>query len=192
MVDEALIRSAYLDYCTNWNPRRAFPVGLNFAIWMTEFINRERPKRAADLGSGFTSWALRASGVPYVVSYDAHEGWAAQTRLFLRHMAIPDDDRVVKLLRADSLPEKYDFIIVDTAFEAEGSDREDVVKLALNSLNLGGYILLDDFNWGQLRVFCQKLSNEHGVNVVSLTDENTDKFGAYEEFGRWAGLIGPR
>jgi predicted O-methyltransferase YrrM len=106
-----------------------------------------RPRRALDLGSGFSTyvvcnWARRSGVDCEVVSVDTSDEWLEKTRAFLTAEGLRA--RLIPAREIDSVPDAS----FDLAFDDLGrtEDRASVISTVVRAMAPGGVVLLDDMN----------------------------------------------
>jgi predicted O-methyltransferase YrrM len=135
----------YVDYCNTVSPRH-MAMSLESVTYLWWLCDRVRAGRVCDLGSGFTSYTLRAYAAladwpVEVVSVDDSPEWLERTRTFLTAAGVADDALVTWDVWSVDPGAPYDVIVHDLA---KGDLRNASMWVAVEALAPGGMILFDD------------------------------------------------
>jgi predicted O-methyltransferase YrrM len=180
-IEEAkeFLRPAYDQYVSTVSSGD-MAVSLNTAALLYELCLRFAPASILDLGSGFSSYPLRAyasnrKGV-HVFTVDDDPAWLVSTRQFL--------DR--KGLRADNLMTWDAFELnppppADLVFHDLGSmaTRLRTLPSALNYCRIGGIVLLDDMHKEEYAPWAEQVLIEGGFRAVDVREQTLDHFGRF-------------
>jgi predicted O-methyltransferase YrrM len=139
-------------------------------LWLCRQL---RARRALDLGSGFSSYVLRAwvaeSGAPgQVLSVDDSAEWLERTGRFLASHAQPATDLLdwERFRREASRLEPFDVVFHDLA---GGQLREEAMPIAFACVQRpAGVLLLDDAHHAGHRRAMRRLARANGFDLFSL------------------------
>ena len=172
----------YKEYCLTIS-RRGMALSIetcSYALWLCETMGATR---VADIGSGFTSYALRRyaagnDGVT-VVSVDDNPHWLKQTAQFLRDRDLPATNLYgPEPWAATDL--RFDLIVYDYA---SGGIREAGMAEACDKLSDTGVILFDDAQHAghhhQMAAACR----DAGLQLLDVFHQTVDEVGRYAALG---------
>lgn len=132
-----------------------------------------------DLGSGFSSFALRSSGARAVtVDHDTH--WLERTGRFLDRNRVP---RGVMLRNIEHLRAQYSVVFYDFG---DMKARIESLSRAYDRVEPGGYIVVDDMHVGGLRKAAFGIRDKYSLRPVSY-DEIREL--TLDEYGRWSTIM---
>lgn len=179
---EAEIRPAYSAYVKEVSTED-MAASLKVSSFLYVLASITRPSRILDLGSGFSSFALRwyakASGQgAEVISVDDDEAWLMKTRSFLMSQGID----AVNLLHwrefKQSDPGDFDLIFHDLgSMELRAATLPEILILC----RPGGLIVLDDMHSEFYRPLALKIVQDAGFRLLSLRKYTLDRFGRFSE-----------
>jgi predicted O-methyltransferase YrrM len=153
--------------------------------YLTHLCEVTRPRRALDLGSGFSSFLLRhyavASADPVaVVSVDDSETWLARTRQFLLEEGLEDNGlRTWADFSADP-GDSFDLIFHDLA---GGELRNSASAVAAAALAPRGLIVFDDAHHSGHRRAARRAGKQTGLGTYSLHRWTADRYGRFAMLG---------
>lgn len=165
---EALI-PAYVDYCSNVSVRH-MAMSIESCTYLWWLCDRLRAGRVCDLGSGFTSYTLRAyralADWPVeVVSVDDDPYWLDRTGDFLDRHGM-DPDRLVEWSDWAAVPGgPYDVIVHDLG---RGALRESSMWDAAKALDPAGMLLFDDAQNSSHANVMRDVCDAHEWDLVDL------------------------
>jgi SAM-dependent methyltransferase len=138
--------------------------------------DRVKACQVCDLGSGFTSYTLRAYAMladwpVTVTSVDDSPEWLDQTRRFLARHDMPTTGLVAWDVWAES-PHKFDVIVHDLA---KGALREQSMWTAADALAAGGMILFDDAHNNTHAAVMHAVAAAHGMALADIRQWTTDE-----------------
>jgi len=156
------------DYCARvGHPVHAASVEL--AALVLVLCERRGVKRVVDLGSGFTSWALRdwAAGRDVTVhSVDDSPEWLEKTREYLNETDMADDRlHVWEDFASQDFAGTFDLVIHDLGFM---DTRYRVIETAVGLARPGGLVLLDDMHKPDFRDKALAWVESQGLVAYSL------------------------
>jgi predicted O-methyltransferase YrrM len=155
------------------------------ASYLTHLCNTLRPRRAADLGSGFSSCVLReyAASAPHdvaIVSVDDSEQWLRRTREFLAaHDHNSGEFREWRDFVADPGP-PFDLVFHDLAHVPL---RLSAMHFATSVLTPSGVIVFDDAHRRDDRRVARQVSRSAGLATYSLYRWTKDAIGRFAMLG---------
>jgi len=150
------------------------------SIFLLATCETLKPKRIADLGSGFSSVVLRMyerdGGTNATVwSADDSASWLFKTRRFLMEHSLPSDN----LLEWEQLKEeshRFDLVLHDLG----GADlRRDSLPDVLALTSRSGYLILDDANQRKYNLFVREILKQTRFRWYSLRSFTIDQFRRY-------------
>lgn len=160
--------------------RSVTAVDVQTCVYLHRRLSELGPRRVADLGSGFSTVALRAwrrdVGADVVMHTADHaRRWLSATQRDLRAEALPADGCMLLDEWLDGSGE-YDVIFVDFQKPAARLERfpEYVTRLAP-----GGLFVFDDWQFPHLRMPMTSLLRRRGFCVLPLPEETTDRHDRY-------------
>jgi predicted O-methyltransferase YrrM len=175
--DDPELRRAYARYVTEVShPQHAVSIQLAFYLW--ELLEARRPRRAADLGSGFSSYVLRLYAKRRdpeveVFSVDDDAGWLERTRGFLETEGL-STERL--MLWEDFSAGELDLVLHDLGTMPT---RAATLADAISRVRPGGAIVLDDVHMPGYRTRVEQELARLGVRHASAEDETLDMLGRY-------------
>jgi predicted O-methyltransferase YrrM len=166
------LASAYQPYVRDVSSA-VMAASLQTAAVLLWLCRRLRARRALDLGSGFSSYVLRAwiaeSGAPgQVLSVDDSAEWLERTGRFLASQAQPATDLLAweRFRREAARLEPFDVVFHDLA---GGPLREEAMPIAFACVRRpSGVILLDDAHHAGHRQAMRRLARANGFDLFSL------------------------
>lgn len=172
------------------NRRAQTALDVPAAVWLWNACEREHAERVLELGSGFSSWALRhwqqraaheREAAPSVWTIDDEAKWLETTRLELLELGFSTDELTdFETCLRIAAPDSFDLVFVDldnTATRIRHAD--DVVRWT----KPGGLLVLDDWHMAHYREPMTRRLGALGITVEALP-ETTDEWGRYLAVGR--------
>jgi len=156
-------------------------ISLELAAFLQALCARRRPARVVDLGSGFSSFALRqyqqqADPAPEVWSVDDDDTWLDATRRFLEYHELATDHLALWDTFIADEPGRFDLVVHDLgSLRVRRETLRQVVALAAP----GGIVVIDDVNYGSLRRYAQRTLADLGAPHHMLEAATRDCFGRY-------------
>lgn len=155
-----------------------------------EVASRLGARRIADLGSGFSSYALRSlareRGELEVWSVDDDEEWLDKTRAFLGRCGLSAENCVLWAAIEDqpALLGSFDLVIHDLGHAGSGAgpgtpQRARLLGGAIDLLRPGGVLLLDDVHARPYRRHARRILRSRGLRVHPMVRVTLDRFGRY-------------
>ena len=171
------------------NRRAQTALDVPAAVWLWNACQREHAARVLELGSGFSSWALRhwqhhaaaSSQTPEVWTIDDEAKWLETTRLELTELAFSTEHLGAfdDLLSADC-DDYFDVVFVDLDNTAT---RVRHANSFVSWTRPGGMLVLDDWHMAHYREPMTRRLAALGVQVEAVP-ETTDEWGRYLAVGR--------
>jgi predicted O-methyltransferase YrrM len=152
-----------------------------YAVWLCDLLDAQK---ACDLGSGFTSYALRTV-VQDVTSVDDDDAWLHRTREFLvsqqhedGHLVLWDDwlEACTIGIAVGAPAFGYDVIVHDFSI---GPKREAAMWRAADALSPDGALIFDDAQHEGHRAEMHRVATHHGLTLHSLHDLTLDSIGRF-------------
>ena len=171
----ARLTPIHADYCARvGHPVHAASVELTALV--LALCERLEVERVVDLGSGFTSWALRdwaRDRDVTVHSVDDSAQWLARTRAYLAETGM-DDDRlhVWDDFASAGFAGAFDLVVHDLGFM---DTRFDVLDTVVGLARPGGLVLLDDMHKPDFRDKALARLESQGHTAYSLKKLTRDK-----------------
>jgi len=173
----ARLAPIHADYCARvGHPVHAASVELTALV--LALCERRQVERVVDLGSGFTSWALRdwARSQPRditVHSVDDSPEWLEKTRAYLSETDLADDTlHVWSQFVGKGLSGSFDLVVHDLGFM---DTRYEVLDEAIALARPGGIVLLDDMHKPDFRDKALARLEAQSKAVYSLKKLTRDK-----------------
>ncbi len=175
----ARLAPIHTDYCARvGHPVHAASVELTALV--LALCERRNVKRVVDLGSGFTSWALRdwaRDRDVTVHSVDDSPQWLEKTRAYLAETGLDDDRLHVWADFAEAgFAGTFDLVVHDLGFM---DTRYEVLDTAVGLARPGGLVLLDDMHKPDFRDKALAHLEQQGRTAYSLkklTRDNLTRF----------------
>ncbi len=165
-VDVSDLADMYALYCATASPPW---YALSFAA--TEYLLGLQWESAVDLGSGWTSYALRAWPERRVTTVDTDREWANCTMQFLETVHRP-----AKIFLWDDVkPEPHELVV----FDLGGGQRDKQLDKAAEWLAPGGTMYLDDAHRDAYRETVIQWAVSRGWRTQILKQETLDPYGRY-------------
>lgn len=175
--------SKLIPYYKDYVPRITrgdMAISLELASFILTFCELTKPKKIADLGSGFSSFVFRyyAANAPFSVtvwSVDDNKSWLAKTRVFLKKQKLSTKNLI---LFSDfrKIRQKYDLVLHDIGTM---DDRIETVGYAMSLPEKGGFIILDDMNFAAYSPKPKKIIKNSGFTACSTREYTKDKYGRF-------------
>jgi len=156
-------------------------ISLELAAFLQALCARRRPARVVDLGSGFSSFALRqyqlqANPAPEVWSVDDDDRWLNATRRFLEYHHLATDHLALWDTFIADEPGRFDLVVHDLgSLRVRRETLRQVVALAAP----GGIVVIDDVNYGGFRRYAQRTLADLGAPHHMVEAATRDCFGRY-------------
>jgi len=173
----ARLTPVHVDYCDRvGHPVHAASVELTALV--LALCERRKVDSVIDLGSGFTSWALRdwaqKQDRPITVhSVDDSAEWLEKTRAYLTETNLADDTLHVWSEFVDKgMAGSFDLVVHDLGFM---DTRYEVLDQAVALARAGGIVLLDDMHKPDFRDKALARMESQGKAVYSLKTLTRDK-----------------
>lgn len=170
-----VLTPAYVDYVKDVSDS-SWAISIetaSYARWLCDLLDADL---ALDLGSGFTSFALRHSAAD-VTSVDDDPAWLAKTGDFLRKYSTVTGALVTwndwSVLNAT---DSYDVIVHDFAI---GEARESAMWNAAQALAPGGALIFDDAQHEGHLAEMHRVALHYGLTLHSLHDLTLDSIGRF-------------
>lgn len=171
-----IIKKAYREYVSNVSDD-IWASSWEVSRYMMDLVELRKPKRILDLGSGFSSYALRQSDAE-VWSVDTDKDWLEKTGKFLRDHGVSDENMVA--MDDFEFTGMYDLIFLDIGLAQR--DRAPLFQKVLD--HCSGAIILDDMHSQEYRRQAKEFFKD--CEIVDLREETLDKY------LRYAWMIIPR
>jgi len=175
------LKAAYEDYITNVS-QADMAASLEANTYIMTLCQVLQPKRVLELGSGFSSYALRLQRdrrMPEmaITSVDTERLWLDKSESFCKKHDLEGGE----YLLWDELaarPSQFDFIFLDMA---DATMRKAVFRQLLTEYCArGGAILVDDLHWPKYRHFVLETMAEGDFCFINSKKYTLDSFGRFE------------
>lgn len=177
MVHAGALVEPWRRYVDGDTDQASHAVSLSTATFLRVACEAVGAKRALDLGSGFSSYALRTV-CEDVTSVDDDDQWLARTWRFLSD----EKQSVAGLVKfEDFTPEPvYDVVFHDFA---GGDKRNATMDMAIECVRPGGVIIFDDAHHRPHHEAMLATAERHGVTLHSLRLRTLDPIERYAMVG---------
>lgn len=173
------LATPYITYC-RFVSKASMAISLETAAFIAYLCDAFHPTKAADLGSGFTSYVLRRCLVPTVASVDDDPGWLGRTKAFCASQHVDSTDGFHGPEWRDT-DERYDLIVHDYA---KGPVREEWMTVAAEHLSPTGMILFDDAQHAGHRAEMVRVCEQYGLATHDVYDITLDEVGRFALLAR--------
>ena len=174
------LRPHYDDYTSAVSPAW-MAVSLELAVFLTALCTLLKPRRIADLGSGYSSFVFRryqqaCEPAPEVWSVDRDPVWLQATRRFLERHELGTDHLMTWDAFAARRPRNFDLILHDLgSLRVRSETLRDVLALAAP----GGAVVLDDLHGRRYRRHVLRVLSEQSLEHHRLEAVTRDRYGRY-------------
>ena len=177
---ESRLAADHADYIENvGHPVHA--ASLELAVFLELFCEDMKPKRLADLGSGFSSYVLRAwankqTDVPEVWSVDDSAQWLEKTRGYLKAQDVGDERLCTWNDFIDAEKGEFDLVLHDMG---SMEFRAETLQKVLDLVRPGGLVILDDMHKPEFREYALTALVDAGMDHYSLKALTRDSLTRY-------------
>lgn len=183
-LEEALPRLRTRHLSAN-NRRDQTALDVPACLWLCRKIEEEGALRVLELGSGFSSWALRTWQMRHkavtIWTIDDEPAWLEVTRSELRELGVRlDAIFTLDTFKAFARRHVYDLVFVDLDSPAT---RVAHVPWIVRWTQPGGVIVLDDWHMSHYRGPMTAALAEYGITAEAVP-ETTDRWGRHMAWGR--------
>jgi predicted O-methyltransferase YrrM len=173
------LSKAYAEYTSSISPPD-FAVSLETAAFLYSLCKRLAPRNILDLGSGFSSYALRSyaaerAGVN-VFTVDDDPSWLQKTSNFLAACNLPQENLMTWEDFLRHSPQPADIVFHDLG---SMSMRRASLPAALNHCRIGGIIILDDMHKEEYAPHAERLLITGKFHAVDMCEYSLDHFGRF-------------
>lgn len=168
----------YREYCLTVS-RRGMAASIETCAFVVWLCGQKKARRVADLGSGFSSFALREyaalTGGVHVSSVDDNKTWLKATANYLAGHGLSTDGLIhsEQWRTQDGL---YDVIFYDFA---GGAVREEWMPVAVSRLAPDGVIVFDDAQHPSHHLKMAEVSRAAGLALFDIYQQTIDEVGRY-------------
>jgi predicted O-methyltransferase YrrM len=167
----------------------AHAISLELARFILEVASEDHAKRLLDLGSGFSSYALRAyaAGVPGAVAWsvDDDPAWLEKTRAFLVSEGLSTEHLYnwseFLTLGSTNGPGPFDLAVHDLSTVRS---RHGTIRFVLRLVRPGGALVLDDMDVGAYRRHVRSELDAAGAKHVDIRNKTLDSRNRYSWLAR--------
>lgn len=183
------LRPGYQEYVTTVSPA-SMTASLETCALLMALSRARASSTSADLGSGFSSYALRVAAQEHggsATSVDDDNAWLEKTAEFLIEHNVEADH----LIMSESLApeERVDLVFHDLA---NGETRERSMRTAVSALSPDGVIVFDDMQHRGHRAAAGQAAREYGLTLYSLRSLTLDSIGRFAMLGVGPGRMQSR
>jgi hypothetical protein len=176
---------SYIDYIFTVSSAE-HAISLPLAAFLLTACETLQPAAVIDLGSGFSSYVLRAYAVARTpnaraVSVDDDRDWLTKTAAFLTAAELPEDE-LVHWSEFASSEGTFDLVMYDLG---KWKLRLEALSTALRAAAPGALVVLDDLHVPEYRDAVERELEDAGLTPYDLSRYTRDEFGRYS----WAVLI---
>jgi predicted O-methyltransferase YrrM len=170
----------YREYVTSVSTR-GMAISLELAVFLSVLCNERRPARILDLGSGFSSFALRTymskvSPTPEVWSVDDDAKWLERTREYLLKHDLPTEQLIIWSSFQERSPRVFDLILYDLG---NMDFRTRTLEQVLEYSGEGSALILDDVHQPEYGSYARKFLKARRYSSYSLKKYTLDDLGRY-------------
>jgi hypothetical protein len=142
-----------------------------------------RPKFIVDLGSGFSSVALRKYASEFdtsinITSADLDDSWLQKTHDFLYNKKL-NCDNLLNISDFFKIKRVYDLILYDVAYYQNGTRQQLLPLILKNNVNSSSYILFDDMHIMHYNMFVMNFLSDYNFKLLNTKPLTLDSFGRY-------------
>jgi predicted O-methyltransferase YrrM len=167
----------------------AHAISLELARYILEVASEDHPKHLLDLGSGFSSYVLRAyaAGVPGAVAWsvDADPAWLEKTRAFLVSEGLSTEHLYnwsdFLTLASTNGPGTFDLVVHDLSTVRS---RHGTIQFVLSLVRPGGALVLDDMDVDAYRRHVRSELDAAGAKHVDIRNKTLDSRNRYSWLAR--------
>lgn len=167
----------------------AHAISLELARVILEVASEDQAKRLLDLGSGFTSYVLRAyaASVPGAVAWsvDDDPGWLEKTRAFLVSEDLSTEHLYnwseFQTLSSTNGPGTFDLVVHDMSTVRS---RHGTIRFVLGLVRSGGALILDDMDVDAYRRHVRSELDSAGAKHVDIRSKTLDSRNRYSWLAR--------
>jgi predicted O-methyltransferase YrrM len=152
-------------------------ISAHSAAWLCDTLNIfPQLYNVLDLGSGFSTWVLRAFTRAHIVTVDHSAQWLRHTRNELHALGLPTRDMYeLSDFIENHANEKFDLVFVDMGDTAL---RRQYFEAFLHWTAPGGLLVFDDWHMHHLREPLTIKLQQRGLSVVEIP-ETLDQYGRF-------------
>ena len=155
-------------------------ISLELGAFLLTWCQVMKPKKIADLGTGFGSFVFRLyaseeEGVT-VYSVDDDPSWLAKTQDFLTRYDLSIEHTMVWEGFHLQDPRGFDLILHDLG---PMETRDETLPFALSQLKPGGFCLIDDMHKEDFTVKARKIIKDANADMYTLSKYTKDKYRRY-------------
>jgi len=172
------IGAAYRDYTSRVSDAN-MSISFKMVTYLWDTIQKLKPHRILDLGSGFSSFVFRLYAKKsrhdvVVFSVDTAKKWLRGTEKFLLKHDLDTERLVLWKNLAKDMPGGFDLVLHDLA---DIRRRMKVMNAVAEAAKPGALIVCDDAHKTEYSAFLPKWAAKHGWKLESLQGETLDDLG---------------
>jgi hypothetical protein len=150
---------------------------LKASFFLSVAVNRLKPKRILDMGSGFSTYIFKSHTEIYadaeVYSIDESEFWLDKTREFLITKGLDTENLMTTQTFLEKNNLEFDLVYIDIGdYRERLKHLQQVLKYMLN---LEGCVILDDFHIYAYRKGIKKICLDEGYKIFSLRTQTRSR-----------------
>jgi predicted O-methyltransferase YrrM len=168
------LREPYDDYTRNVSDY-IFAISLRLATAMLVLCDLSKPARLLDIGSGFSSYALRLWATrngSEVTSVDDDPDWLRRTKGYLEASSLPVSNLITWDAFAKDVHDPFDFILHDIGSDMEY--RRAMLAPVLTHAATNSLVVLDDMHKHGNERHARRVLSDRGFEIYSLRAHTLD------------------
>lgn len=172
----------YIEY-TNSISTTIMASSIECASFLLMLCEELQPKTVVDLGSGFSSFALRKYSSTFnkainVTSADLDDSWLQKTYDFLYSKKL-NCDNLLNINDFIKVKRVYDLILYDVAYYQNGTRQQFLPLVLQNNVNSSSYVLFDDMHITHYNMFVLNFLSDYNFKLLNIKPLTLDSFGRY-------------
>jgi predicted O-methyltransferase YrrM len=172
------IRPAYNKYVKEVS-NRVMAASMECCVFLMVMCKDIKPKKVLDLGSGFSSYALRYYKNKYykdmeVWSVDSNDKWLLKSKQFIKDYGL-NTDHFYTWEEMMDIDEKFDLVFLD--IDASKNRPAYLKPVIENFMTSDSFILLDDMHKGGLAKRFKAIMDDYMYDSIDVKNRTLDSGG---------------
>jgi hypothetical protein len=151
---------------------------LEYVNFLIRICNELIPRNVLDLGSGFSSFALRKYTKSKITTVDTDREWLSKTDFFLKEHDLPRDN-LFTLQEFFKKVETFDIISFDIGYYQNGIRQQILPNIINNYIDPNSHIVFDDMHIMHYQMFVLDYLSNFNFVMINAKGETLDNFGRY-------------